>query len=160
MIEAADMVVGKLNIPTFEKNQVGKVTATVTVTNNIDKILAERGFIQAEDVRSITLDNVLVDTGATTLSLPTAIADKLGLAVKGETAVNTSAGPIKTRLFREVHLEINGRSSSFDCIELTEIDIPLLGVLPMETLGLEPDLQNQQLRMLPMEEDNTYFYAM
>ncbi|MBE9061525.1 aspartyl protease family protein [cf. Phormidesmis sp. LEGE 11477] len=139
---------------------MGKVTATVTVTNNIDKILAERGFISSEEVRSITLENVLVDTGATTLSLPTAIAEKLGLAVKGETSVKTSAGLIKTRIFRETHLEISGRSSTFDCIELTEIDIPLLGVLPMEALGIEPDLRNQCLRLLPMDEDDTYFYAM
>jgi len=35
--------------------------ATITVTNRIDQVLAERGFIPAEEV-SCTLDNVLVDT--------------------------------------------------------------------------------------------------
>ena len=29
----------------------------------------------------------------------------------------------------------------------------------MEALGIEPDLQNQRLRMLPMDGDETYLYA-
>ena len=49
---------------------MGPATATITVTNHIDEILGERGFIPAEQIRSITLDNVLVDTGATRLCLP------------------------------------------------------------------------------------------
>ena len=151
---------GRLNIPVFEKNQIGKVTATMTVTNDIDQTLADRGFIKSEEVRSVRLENVLVDTGATTLGLPTAIVDQLGLPTKGKIAVNTSAGSIETRLLSHAHLDINGRSSIFDCIELAEIDIPLLGVLPMETLGIEPDLRNQSLRMLPLEKGDTYFYIM
>ncbi len=33
----------------------------------------------------------------------------------------------------------------------------LLGVVPMETLGLEPDLRNQRLRLLPEEPGDTYY---
>ena len=88
---------GKLTIPKFEKNPVGQVTATISVTNHIDQILAERGFIAAETVRSVRLEGVLVDTGATLLSLPTAIIEILGLPVSGETSVKTSAGSISAR---------------------------------------------------------------
>ena len=49
---------------------MGRVTATITVTNHIDEILGERGFIPADQIRCITIDNVLVDTGATRLYLP------------------------------------------------------------------------------------------
>jgi hypothetical protein len=49
---------------------MGRVTATITVTNHIDEILGERGFIPAEQIRCITLDTVLVDTGATRLCKP------------------------------------------------------------------------------------------
>ena len=52
---------------TITNPSMGKVTTTVTVTNRIDQILAERGFIPATQIRSVTLDNVLVDTGATRL---------------------------------------------------------------------------------------------
>ena len=154
------MPVGRLNIPKFEKNQMGKVTATIKITNDVDQILANRGFIKPEEVRSITLENVLVDTGASMLSLPTAITEKLGLTVKGLTSLKTSAGNIEDRIFSHALLEVNGRSSTFDCIELTEIDIPLLGVLPMETLGIEPDLRNQRLRMLGADDGDSYIYAM
>lgn len=153
------MQMGKLTIPTFQKNQMGQVTATVTVTNHIDQILAERGFIAESEVRSVVLDNVLVDTGATLLSLPTAVVEALGLPVSGLTEVKTANGPVPARVFREANLEINGRRSTFDCLELTELDVALLGVLPMESLGIEPDLQKQQLRMLPMIGDDSYIYA-
>ncbi len=153
------MRTGKLNIPTFERNQVGQVTATITVINHIDQILAERGFILESEVRAVTLDNVLVDTGATLLSLPTAVVEKLGLPVSGSTEVKTAKGLVPARVFREANLEINGRRSTFDCLELTELDVALLGVLPMEALGIEPDLQKQQLRMLPMIGDDSYIYA-
>jgi hypothetical protein len=59
--------------------KMGRVTATITVTNEVDKMLAERGFIPAEQIRSITIDNVLVDTGATRLCLPADIIAQLGL---------------------------------------------------------------------------------
>jgi predicted aspartyl protease len=60
-------------------NQMGIITITITVTNLVDEILAERGFIPNEQVRSITLDNLLVDTGATRLCLPADIINRLGL---------------------------------------------------------------------------------
>jgi hypothetical protein len=34
-----------------------------------------------------------------------------------------------------------------------------LGVTPMEILGLEPDLVNQTLRLLPMNSEQTYLMA-
>ena len=37
-----------------------------------------------------------------------------------------------------------------------EVDAVLLGVIPMERLGLEPDLKNQRLRVLPMNEEQKY----
>ncbi|MGB8687156.1 MAG: hypothetical protein WCD53_07440 [Microcoleus sp.] len=48
---------------------IGKVLTTLTVTNRADQSAAVRGFIPTEQIRSITLDNVLVDQGATTLCL-------------------------------------------------------------------------------------------
>ena len=153
------MKMGKLMFPTYEKDQMGQVKADVAVTNNVDLILAERGFIKSEEVRSMLLKDVLVDMGASMLSLPTAIAEKLGLPERGRTTLSSSAGAVAARVFKETHLEVNGRSSTFDSVELTEIDIPLLGVLPMETLGIEPDLQNQRLRMLSMNEEESYLYV-
>ncbi|WP_279239770.1 hypothetical protein [Scytonema sp. UIC 10036] len=44
---------------------MGKVTTKITITHRIDQILAERGFISSEQIRFMTLNDVLIDTGAT-----------------------------------------------------------------------------------------------
>lgn len=145
-----------LVIPKFEAQQVGQVIATIKVANRIDQVMAERGFISTAEVRSFVLDDVLVDTGATLLGLPTSAIESLGLVRGSSTAVETTAGIQQGWIFRDVDLEISGRRGTFDCLELTSVNYPLLGVTPMEILGLEPDLQNQKLRVLPMTSEQTY----
>ena len=49
---------------------MGKVHTTLTIVNRADQVLVENGFWSEEQIRSITLKQVLVDTGATTLCLP------------------------------------------------------------------------------------------
>ena len=136
---------------------MGQVITTITVTNFIDLVMAERGFISAEEVRSVMLDKVIVDTGATLLSLPASIISQLGLRQVGERDVETSAGITKGRIFAGAQIIVEGREGRFDCLELPEgVSAVLLGVIPMEELGLEPDLKNQRLRVLPMNEEQTY----
>jgi hypothetical protein len=53
---------------TIRTQEIGIVTTTITVSNLVDEILAERVFIKSEQIRSITINNVLVDAGATRLS--------------------------------------------------------------------------------------------
>ncbi|MBW4611760.1 MAG: hypothetical protein KME21_00455 [Desmonostoc vinosum HA7617-LM4] len=55
---------------TIRTQEMGIVTTTIIVSNLVNEILAERGFIQNDQIRSITLNNVLVDIGATRLCLP------------------------------------------------------------------------------------------
>jgi predicted aspartyl protease len=139
---------------------MGKVTTTLTVTNWIDEALAERGFIPPHEVRSITLENVLVDTGASRLCLPQEIIRALGLKCIGENDVKTALGVTKVRIFEGIKLSVAGREGQYNCIELPEGTDPLLGLIPLEDLGLEPDLQNQQLRILPIEGKDTYLMVL
>ncbi|MEH2325863.1 MAG: hypothetical protein V7K32_20340 [Nostoc sp.] len=60
------------------------------------------------------------------------------------------------RIFRDVELSIGERQGTFDCLELTEVPYALLGVTLMEVLGLEPDIKNRKLRILPMNSEQTY----
>jgi predicted aspartyl protease len=149
-----------LVLPNLQGKQMGQVITTITVTNRIDRVMAERGFISAEEVRSVILDNVVVDTGATLLSLPAPIISQLGLRQVGERDVETSAGIKQIRLFAGAQIIVEGREGRFDCLELPEgIATVLLGVTAMEQLGLEPDLKNRQLRVLPMNNQQTYLMA-
>jgi predicted aspartyl protease len=136
--------------------KMGRVTATITVTNHIDEILGERGFIPAEQIRSITIDNVLVDTGATRLCLPADIISQLGLPMLGEIDGHTAIGTRKFRLFKDVTLAVAGREGRYDCVEIPAGEEPLLGLIPLEDLGLEPDLKNQRLIVLPAEGSQSY----
>jgi predicted aspartyl protease len=136
--------------------QMGIVTTTITVTNLVDEILAERGFISLDQVRTVTIENVLVDTGATRLCLPTAIIAQLGLPFAGEIDVKTATGISKARLFKRLSLTIGDRQGEFTCTELPGGEDVLLGVIPLEELGLQPDLIQQRLVVLPDRGNDTY----
>lgn len=108
---------------------MGKVTTTIKVTNQIDLTLAERGFTPTEQIRSITLHDVLVDTGATRLCLPKNIILELGLPLQGEADVNRATGVEKVRVFKILNLSVEGREGVFNCIKLPEDCEPLLGLI-------------------------------
>ncbi|CAD5983374.1 hypothetical protein PCC9214_05158 [Planktothrix tepida] len=137
-------------------NEMGKVFATLTITNRADQILAEAGVKSEDQIRSITLKNVLVDTGATTLCLPQEAIAKLGLKLLKEVDVATAMGIGKARIFRDATLSIFEREGTFECLELPGGQDALLGVIPLEALGLEIDLKNQTLKALPISPTETY----
>ena len=139
-----------------DNSSMGKITTTLVVTNRADQVLTTRGIIPSEQVRSVTLNNVLVDTGATTLCLPTHIIAELGLELLKEVDVETATGIGKARIFQDAKISLLGREGTFECLELPGGGASLLGVIPLEALGIELDLQNQQLKLLPISPNSTY----
>ncbi|WP_238360898.1 retroviral-like aspartic protease family protein [Iningainema tapete] len=135
---------------------MGKVLITVKITNRADEILAAREVISQDQVRSVTLKNVLVDTGATTLCLPSDVIAKLGLELLREVNVATATGIAKAKIFQDAKITICDRSGTFECLELSGESDALIGVIPLEALGLEPDLRNQTLKVLPDQTADTY----
>jgi clan AA aspartic protease len=129
------------------------------VTNRADEIRAEDGTIKLDDIRKVTLTDVLVDTGAMTLNLPTDIIKQLGLAPLKRVLAATAAGYQHATVYQDAKVSLLGREGVFQCLELPGGDHPLLGVIPMEELGVEIDLQKQELRLLPMKPGNTYYLA-
>ncbi|KAM3092900.1 retroviral-like aspartic protease family protein [Phormidesmis sp. 146-35] len=136
--------------------EMGKITTTLTIVNRVDQALSERELLPVEQVRSIVLKNVLVDTGATTLCLPASTIAQLGLPVLREVDVETATGIGKARIFQDAKISLMGREGTFECLELPGGQSPLLGVIPLEALGIELDLQNQQLKLLPISPTQTY----
>jgi predicted aspartyl protease len=133
-----------------------KVLTTLTIINRADQIRAKDGSISLEQIRSLTLENALVETGATTLCLPSATITALGLELLKEVDVSTANGISKARIFRDATISLHGREGTFECLELPGGRDALLGVIPLEALGLELDLQKQTFRVLPTESINTY----
>jgi predicted aspartyl protease len=136
---------------------MGSVRTPLVVTNDRDQARAEAGDISPDRIRSETLESVVVDTGASTLALPADVIARLGLPLRREVPIATATGKSTARLFRGAAISLLGREGTFDCLELPEGSEALLGVIPMETLGMEPDLQHQRLRLLPEEPGNTHF---
>lgn len=139
---------------------MSKVIVDLTITNHIDQILAERGFIDASQIRSVSLTDVLVDTGASRLCLPADVIKTLGLPLQGEVDARIAVRVQSLRVFKEVDLEVCSRNGTFNCVELPEGEMPLLGLIPLEDLGLQPDLQTQQIKVLPQTGKDTYLMVL
>ena len=140
---------------------MGHVYAKITIRNRADEVLHRDGHIGVRDVRTLVLDRVLVDTGASTLALPAPMIAELGLEFDREVPIQTANGTMQARLFRDASLTVEGRRGDFRCLELSAEAQPLLGVLPMEELGIEPDVRNHTLRLLAEEPGGaTHFLLM
>ncbi len=142
------------------QRHVGQIRTTITLENSVDLESVERGELTPDKVRRVTVDDVLVDTGANHLALPGKIIERLGLRVRREVDVETAAGFRKARIFRGVELTVGSRSGTFDCLELPGGETVLLGVLPLEELGIELDLQNHRIIILPDRGRDTYLSAL
>jgi clan AA aspartic protease len=135
--------------PQGRQRHVGKVYADITISNRADEILARAGVIETEAIRRIHLTRILVDTGANTLCLPQSLVDQLGLPILKEAFASTAAGVRPVVVYDDARIALMGREGTFECLALPEDAEPLLGLLPLEGMGFEPDLQRETLRALP-----------
>ncbi len=142
-----------------DAEDMGRITTQLTITNRADQIRAEDGTISPDAVRSVTLDDVLVDTGATTLCVPADVIAQLGLTMKEEVTVATATTIETARLFEDARIALLDREITVECLEVPEGRQPLLGVIPLEALGVELDLQDQKIRFLPKRGAKTYYTA-
>ncbi len=142
-----------------DAEEMGRITTQLIIANRLDQVLAVGGFISPDAVRSVTLDDVLVDTGATTLCLPADVIARLGLTMKEEVTVATATTIETARLFEDARIALLDREITVECLEVPEGRPPLLGVIPLEALGVELDLQDQKMRFLPKRGAKTYYTA-
>lgn len=124
---------------------VGRVVVDVEITNNDDEANLRSGFIKPDKVRRAVVP-MLVDTGATTMTLPEELIKKLGLTVIKEVTSRFANGQSSIRkIYGAVHLSIMGR----DTVSYTLASPPgvpaLLGQIPLEGLDLMVDSKRQKL---------------
>ena len=136
---------------------VGYVRTTITITNGYDLQAVREGRVDAHEVRSLVLDGVLVDTGSNLLCLPAPLVAQLGLEFDRDVVVNTATGYADARVFSGARMEVDGRGGNVEVLESPGGNTPLLGVIPLQALGLELDLQNERLIILPDKGPDTYF---
>lgn len=86
--------------------------------------------------------------------MPTFSGKSLELLEEVDVETATEIG--KARIFQDAKISLLGREGTFECLELPGGGTPLLGVILLEALGIEMDLQNQRLKPLPISSTQTY----
>lgn len=124
---------------------MGKVLVTAKIENLTDLFDIERGLIAPEALRGVEVDNALVDTGATGLSMPRRLIQQLGLRPTRSRQALTSAGIVPVQVYGTVRLTIQGREFPTDVTELPDDCPVLIGQIPLEALDFVVDPANRRL---------------
>jgi predicted aspartyl protease len=127
------------------EQHVGKVVVDVRIENLADLYQAERGALNAADVRSVETRDALVDTGATTLSLPVSMIARLGLTRRRTRKVRTAGGVREGGIFDAVRLTVQGRDCVVDVADIPDDCPVLIGQVPLELMDWVVDPAGQRL---------------
>ncbi len=142
------------------QRHVGTFPAHIELVSTVDTGRRRYGRIDATQVRRVMAERVVIDTGANLPALSSHIVGLLGLRPMREVDCKSEAGVRTALVFGDVTLSVNGRSAPFECIESFGDEPVTLGILPLQALGLELDLQNQRLILLPDRGPDTYVMAL
>ena len=129
----------------METETMGRVTTVAKIENSGDLWAVKNGQKAPEQTRSVTVDDALVDTGATLLSMPSGLIHQLGLRQTGTKRVQSSSEVCDARMFEAVRLTIMGRDCTMDVLEVPDGTPVLIGQLPLEHLDFVVDLRNRAL---------------
>ena len=124
---------------------MGRVVVTAKVENLGDLYDLAKGRLSDEGVRRVEVTDALVDTAATTLSLPKRLIDQLGLQMVRQRMARTSAGTVAVRVFGTVKLTIQERDCPCDVVEVPDDCQVLIGQIPLESMDWVVDPLNRRL---------------
>ena len=129
----------------METETMGKVLVAAKIDNLEDLYAVNLGVLALSQVRSIEVDDALVDTGASGLMVPARFIAQLGLRPYRMRQARTAAGIITLQVYGAVRLTIQGRDVICDATEVSD-DLPvLIGQIPLEGLDFVVDPHGQRL---------------
>ncbi|HET6251389.1 MAG TPA: retroviral-like aspartic protease family protein [Tepidisphaeraceae bacterium] len=124
---------------------MGRFSVEVELANHKDLYRAEAGLILPDQVRRLRIRGV-VDTGATRLVIPEAVAQKLGLETSGTSKVRYADGRTAERaIVKDLHLAYGGRDSVFSAVVEPGRESILVGAIVLEELDFLVDCIGQRL---------------
>ena len=118
-----------------------KHTAKIELANNDELVLANAGVLAPEDVRRITVEDALVDTGATRLGLPPPLIERLGLTPFRSERVRTVNGLTDLWIYSPVQFTILEREGITTVMGVPEGTPVLIGHILLEDLDLCLDIK-------------------
>jgi clan AA aspartic protease len=127
----------------------------VTLRNAREVVMARLGHLASEHVRTYTTE-ALIDTGATRLTVPSFVADQLGIIRLGHTDTEYADGRVEEVDTTEgIQVEILGRTVIRDAMILGKQ--VLIGVTVLEDLDLLVDCKRQRVVPPPDRPDQPVF---
>lgn len=123
----------------------GKVVTSAKIESVEDLFEVANGNLSPEDVRRVEVDDALVDTRATLLSLPTRLIKQLGLRPQRKQVARTPAGPTEFSIYDIVQLTVQGRDCKIEVAEIPDDCPVLIGQVPLEVLDFIVDPVGQRL---------------
>ena len=118
-----------------------KHTTSIELANLTELNLADSDVIKSEEVKRVTVDDAIVDTGATRLSLPKSLIEQLGLTVIGSLKSRTTNGIVDRNIYSAVRFTVLERSGIIEVTDLPD-DVPVLvGHMILEMLDLCLDIK-------------------
>ncbi len=130
---------------------MGAIRVEVRLTNAGDETFLSRGLIAPHLLRSLSTQ-ALVDTGALTLVIPSALREELGLRIRRQQVARYANGfeePIGVT--DGVIIECEGRQALVEALVVG--DEVLIGQIVLESLDLLADCKNQRLIPNPANPD-------
>ncbi len=124
---------------------MGKVLVKARIENLNDVLNARTGLIPQDQVRFIEVSDALVDTGATTLMMPTRLIQQLGLDHFRTRQVRGVGGSVPLNMYSVARITIQDRECAVDVGEIGD-DLPvLIGQIPLEALDFVVDCNSRRL---------------
>jgi clan AA aspartic protease len=124
---------------------MGKVLVSAKIENLEDQYAAYRGQLAADQVRTLVVDDAVVDTGATGLMIPARLVAALGLRPTTTKQGRTVSGPITIRMYEAVRLTIQGRNCIVEVHEIPDHSPVLIGQIPLESMDWVVGPKNQRV---------------
>ena len=116
-------------------------TTRIELANQSDLVAVRLGVMKPEDVLRLTVEEALVDTGATGLCLPTPLIEQLGLTPLRRVQAETANGTVERVIYSEVEYTVLERSDSIRVTDLPEGMPVLVGHMVLEALDLCVDMK-------------------
>ena len=116
-------------------------TAKIELANNDELVAVKLGIMNPEDVKRITVEDALVDTGATRLGLPPSLIEQLGLTPFRSEPVRTVNGITELWIYSPVQFTLLERESITTVMGVPEDTPVLIGHILLEDLDLCLDMK-------------------
>lgn len=130
----------------LKEAEMGRVLTHAKIENLDDLYEVDKGQRAVAEVRTLEVEDALVDTGATTLALPTRYIQQLGLRKNYDKLATTAGGKLRVNVYQAVRLTLlQDRYCTVDVMEVSDDTPVLIGQIPLEMLDLVVDMQGRRL---------------